>query len=127
MEIIHLVEHSELSITKTCAELDVARSTFYRWYCSNQEEGFDGLMDRKPGPRQFCLPWWARPGEPDPCTGQRPDCRAGSGPSGEIPPADCLAFHRSSGLFRLGIERLSHPEGLRPDPESGLPDGACAG
>jgi transposase-like protein len=30
MEIIRLVEHSELSITKTCAELDVARSTFYR-------------------------------------------------------------------------------------------------
>jgi len=42
MEIIHLVEHFELSITKTCAELDVARSTFsrkdtgtvYRWYSS---------------------------------------------------------------------------------------------
>jgi len=30
MEIIHLVEHSDLSITKTCAELDVARSTFSR-------------------------------------------------------------------------------------------------
>ena len=64
MEIIHPVEHSELSITKTCAELDVARSTFsrkdigtvIRWYCSYQEECFEGLMDRKPGPRQFRLP-----------------------------------------------------------------------
>ena len=58
MEIIHLVEHSYLSIRKTCAELDVARSTFYRWYSRYQEEGFDGLMDRQPEPRQFCLPWW---------------------------------------------------------------------
>lgn len=53
MEIIHLVEHSDLSIRKTCAELDVARSTFYRWYSRYQEEGFDGLMDRQPEPRQF--------------------------------------------------------------------------
>ena len=30
MEIIHLVEHSDLSIRKTCNELDVARSTFSR-------------------------------------------------------------------------------------------------
>ena len=53
MEIIHLVEHSDLSIRKTCAELDVARSTFYRWYSRYQEDGFDGLMDRHPKPQQF--------------------------------------------------------------------------
>jgi len=29
-EIIHLVEHSEISISKTLKELDVPRSTFYR-------------------------------------------------------------------------------------------------
>jgi len=32
MEIIHLAEHSDLPITRTLEELDVARSTFYRWY-----------------------------------------------------------------------------------------------
>ena len=32
MEIIHLVEHSSLSIRKTLEELDVPRSTFDRWY-----------------------------------------------------------------------------------------------
>jgi transposase-like protein len=32
MEIIHLVEHSSLPIGKTLEELDVPRSTFYRWY-----------------------------------------------------------------------------------------------
>jgi transposase-like protein len=53
MEISHLVEHSDLSIAKTCAELDVARSTFYRWYSRYQEEGFEGLMDRQSKPQQF--------------------------------------------------------------------------
>lgn len=33
MEIIHLVEHSNLSVKRTLEELDVPRSTFYR--CTN--------------------------------------------------------------------------------------------
>jgi len=53
MAIIHLVEHSDLSITKTCAELDVACSTFYRWHYRYQEHGFEGLMDKRPKPRKF--------------------------------------------------------------------------
>lgn len=53
MEIIHLVEHSELSIRKTLQELEVPRSTFYDWYRRYQEDGYDGLADQKPGPRQF--------------------------------------------------------------------------
>jgi transposase InsO family protein len=53
LEIIHLVEHSQLSIKRTLAELDIPRSTFYRWYRLYQEEGPEGLQDRKPQPRQF--------------------------------------------------------------------------
>ena len=53
LETIHLVEHSSLSITLTLEELGVARSTFYRWYQQYQEEGPDGLRDRKPNPKQF--------------------------------------------------------------------------
>ncbi len=53
IEIIHLVEHSELSISRTLDELDVPRSTFYRWYQRYQEEGLDGVADHKPRPRQF--------------------------------------------------------------------------
>jgi transposase InsO family protein len=53
IEIIHLVEHSELSIIKTLEELVVPRSTFYRWYQRYQDEGLDGLADLKPKPRQF--------------------------------------------------------------------------
>ena len=53
LEIIRLVENSSLSIKATLAELDVPRSTFYRWYLRYQELGPDGLSDRKAGPRQF--------------------------------------------------------------------------
>ena len=53
MEIIQLVENSELSIRKTLQELEVPRSTFYDWYCRYQEGGDDGLADKKTRPRQF--------------------------------------------------------------------------
>jgi putative transposase len=53
MEIIHLVEHSDLSIKKTLAELDVPSSTFYRWYQKYQRNGLDGLSDKQPRPKQF--------------------------------------------------------------------------
>jgi putative transposase len=53
MEIIHIVEHSELSIRKTLQELEVPRSTFYDWYRRYQEDGYDGLADQRTGPRQF--------------------------------------------------------------------------
>lgn len=52
-EIIRLVEHSNLSIKKTLAELDVPRSTFYRWYQRYQEDGVEGLQDKQPRPKQF--------------------------------------------------------------------------
>ena len=52
-EIIQIVEGSSLSVKQTLAELDVPRSTFYRWYERYQTEGYEGLADRKPQPRQF--------------------------------------------------------------------------
>lgn len=53
MQIIRLLEESELPITPTLEELDVPKSTFYRWYQRYQEAGYDGLADQKPTPRQF--------------------------------------------------------------------------
>ena len=47
-EIIHLVEHSNLSIRKTLTELDVPRSSFYRWYLKYQKDGYGGLEDKEP-------------------------------------------------------------------------------
>ena len=52
-EIIHIVEHSALSVKKTLEELQVARSTYYRWYKQYLEEGEEGLIDHRPNPHQF--------------------------------------------------------------------------
>jgi transposase InsO family protein len=52
-EIIHIVEHSALSVKKTLDELQVPRSTFYRWYKQYLEEGEEGLVDHRPNPHQI--------------------------------------------------------------------------
>lgn len=52
-EIIHLVEHSAMSVKKTLDELQVPRSTFYRWYKQYLEEGEEGLVDHRPNPHQI--------------------------------------------------------------------------
>jgi putative transposase len=52
-EIIRLVEESSLSVKQTLAELDIPRSTFYRWYERYLEAGAEGLTDRSSQPRQF--------------------------------------------------------------------------
>jgi putative transposase len=53
MEIIRLVEESDLSVSLTLKELDVARSSFYRWYRRYEEEGYEGLRNRPPSSRRF--------------------------------------------------------------------------
>lgn len=53
MEIIHLVEHSNLSVKKTLEELQVPRSTFYSWYQRYQEQGMEGLKNKKLKVEQF--------------------------------------------------------------------------
>ncbi len=53
LEIIHLVEHSDLSIKRTLEELDVPRSTFYSWYRRYQEEGVEGLKAKSSKTKQF--------------------------------------------------------------------------
>ncbi len=52
-EVIHIVEHSALSVKKTLDELQVPRSTFYRWYKQYLEEGEEGLVDHRPNPHQI--------------------------------------------------------------------------
>ena len=43
MEIIRMVEESELPVKRTLQELDVPRSTFYGWYRRYEAGGFDEL------------------------------------------------------------------------------------
>ena len=49
-EIIRLVEDSNLSIGQTLTRLDIHRSTFYHWLQRYQDNGVDGLEDRKSTP-----------------------------------------------------------------------------
>lgn len=53
LELIRLVEDSPLPVKQTLVELDLPRSTFYRWYERYLEAGYAGLADRSPQPRQF--------------------------------------------------------------------------
>jgi len=48
MEIIRLVEETELPVRATLRQLGVPRSTFYGWYQRYLALGFDGLYDKKP-------------------------------------------------------------------------------
>jgi putative transposase len=51
IEIIRLVEDTDLPARATLRQLGVPRSTFYGWYQRYQADGFDGLHDKKPVPR----------------------------------------------------------------------------
>ena len=42
MELIRMVEDSEISVKATLRELDVSKSTFYRWYMRYKHYGYDG-------------------------------------------------------------------------------------
>jgi putative transposase len=53
MEIIRLVQGSQLGVKRTLEELDVPRSSFYRWYRRYRKEGYDGLANRSPNCRRF--------------------------------------------------------------------------
>jgi len=53
MEIIRTVEESELPVRRTLKELDVNRSTFYRWYQCYQDNGYDGLANNSSSPKKF--------------------------------------------------------------------------
>jgi transposase-like protein len=53
MEIIRLVEQSPLNVKQTLAELNINRSTFYKWYRRYQEGGYQALANRYRPPKQF--------------------------------------------------------------------------
>ena len=53
LETIRLVEGSSLGVRRTLAELDIPRSTFYRWYEAYSERGPDGLAAPEPARRCF--------------------------------------------------------------------------
>lgn len=48
MELIQLVDQSDLSANRTLKQLGIPRSTFYNWYRKYQDQGYEGLVDQKP-------------------------------------------------------------------------------
>jgi transposase InsO family protein len=53
MEIIRIVENSELSVRKTLKELNVNRGSFYNWYKRYKDGGYEGLTNKDKGPKRF--------------------------------------------------------------------------
>ena len=47
MEIIQIVQDSELGVNRTLNELGIHKSTFYQWYGKYLDEGYDGLAPKK--------------------------------------------------------------------------------
>ena len=47
MEIIRLVEETDLPARETLRQLGVPRSTFYGWYQRYVDQGFDGLQESR--------------------------------------------------------------------------------
>ncbi|MBK7284085.1 MAG: IS3 family transposase [Sphingomonadales bacterium] len=52
LEIIRIVEQSQLSAKQTLDKLGIARPTFYRWYDLYLRFGAEALEDRRPGPKR---------------------------------------------------------------------------
>jgi len=53
LEIIRVVEQSDLPVKRTLDQLQVSRSSFYRWYRAYVEHGAEGLRRRPSTRRQF--------------------------------------------------------------------------
>jgi transposase len=54
MEIIRLVEQSNLSVRQTLNRLGIGKSTFYNWLKRLETGGIEALSDNKPSPG---IPW----------------------------------------------------------------------
>lgn len=52
LAIIRLVEDSELSVRRTLIEINISRSSFYRWYQAYERVGPDGLHNHSRASRQ---------------------------------------------------------------------------
>ena len=53
LEIIRLMEQADASVKQVLAELGIAHSTFYDWYCRFATDGYDGLADHRSESRRF--------------------------------------------------------------------------
>ena len=93
LEIIRIVEDSELSVRRTLKEMGIHRSTFYNWYRRYLDDGVEGLGPKKPKARTF---WNKIPEE----VKEQVVCRT-------LTPRTGLPNHRYKRVLHLGIQCLS--------------------
>ena len=103
-EVIRLVEGSDLPVRQTLRELQVNRSTFYVWYHRYADRGRAGLPSKPSAARRY---WNRIPPRVRAARG-----KGDVGGSGTVAAGAGLAADRPGGPFSVGIERLSHPQGL---------------
>lgn len=53
MELIQLVDQSDVSANRTLKELGIPKSTFYNWYRKYEQTGYEGLTDLRPGQGRY--------------------------------------------------------------------------
>jgi transposase-like protein len=85
MEIIRIVENSPLSVKQTLRELNINRSTFYKWYERYQEGGYEALENRYRPPKQF---WNAVP-----AVGERKSGGDSLGVPGDVSPGTGHSYY----------------------------------
>ena len=103
-EVIRLVEGSDLPVRQTLRELQVNRSTFYVWYHRYADRGRAGLPSKPSAARRY---WNRIP----PRVRQRVVKAALADPA-RSPRELAWQLTDRGGPFSVGIERLSHPQGL---------------
>ena len=52
-EVIRLIEESDLPVRRTLRELQVSRTSFYRWYRRYRAEGLEGLTPRPSAAQRY--------------------------------------------------------------------------
>ena len=104
MEIIRIVEGSQLSLRRTLRELGVGRSTFYGCYQRYLEGGYDGLAPARSAPQRF---WNRIPDEVRERVVEIALERA------ELSPRELACrITDEEGYFNLRIQCLPHSQGL---------------
>lgn len=98
------MEESALPVKHTLRELDVPRSSFYRWYRRYLDYGYDGLANQPPHARRFWnkIPQSEKERVVDEAL-KKPEL---------TPPGTGLAHHRQPGGLHQRVQCLSHLEGL---------------
>ena len=114
LEVLRVVEASELPVGEVLAQLEIPRSTYYRWRHQFRKRGLAGLRDRPPGSRRLWNQILPQERGPDP----------GNGPfvSRPVATGSELPGNGSLWVYGFGILSLPNPEGRRTDPGGSTPE-----